>query len=666
MGKSLEEISNFIRDKIGTIYGRASVSSFSMKVEPGKNIQKGQFLLVIGQNRKILARVVDIETRMSETIGKCEILGEIQGDILVQPIHPVRAGFEVYNPNGEFLSRIITRTTAENGLYIGKILTHPDFVPVYYNMKDLRVHVFVSATTGGGKSYTLSVIIEELLKKIKQTKDLSIIVFDVHDEYSGFVDENHNPKQIAGLREFGLEPQGFEDQVLIFDWENNPPYLSPVFSPDRLMFIFSMKELRLAFQLRQLMGKSESMNIDDLIRLVEISELHFQTKQALLTRMISLRDSGFLADDYIQPEEFSIPGKITIFRLIGTPMGDLGIRFFVADIVRQVFEARKIGRIKHNVLLIVDEAHLFAPAKGKDDPVKEILIRVAREGRKLGVWLILATQTPRDLSNEIIMNCSTIIALRMQRSDISRLAKLFGISSALVEVLTKTQPGECFIKAPSFTIPILVKIRPRQSSELKGEGVDVEKLMEKIRTIAIKTREYILKQRKKHRVEKKPQKRTKVQQPTLPSDTTITPQHAPPSNETKPVQIIPLRTQQTSTIRQQIQSRSPPHRLRSTEAKIYFVATIFADQINSYGSSIKDFIFELLAYEKMNLEDALNKIGEDLLDSLILDGIIRIENNIVKLNLDKKLREVIGRKISDKHIRLAKLKLRDLLEQSFE
>ena len=315
----MTDIQNIVRDKVGTIFGRAGVTQFSMRVEQGKSIQKGQFLLVMGDGRILLSRVIDIETRVTETIGFCEILGECEDSKLKQCNRPVRAGYEIYNPSGEFLSRLVTRTTREEGLYIGKILTHPDFVPVYYRPKDLRVHVLVSATTGGGKSYTLSVFIEELIKKMRKKKNFAIIIFDVHDEYSGLAVPNQHDKQVEALKEYNLEPQGFEDDVLIFDWENNPPYLSPIFSPDRLMFIFSMKELRLALQLKQLMGEKSQMHIDDLYRLVEISDLHFQTKQALLTRIGSLRASGFLSYNYIKPSEYCQPGKVTIFRLIGTP-----------------------------------------------------------------------------------------------------------------------------------------------------------------------------------------------------------------------------------------------------------------------------------------------------------------------------------------------------------
>lgn len=662
---NIEEI---VRDHIGTIFGRAGVARFSFSVKQDKSVQKGQFLLAIGDNRVILARVIDIETRMQETICHCEILGECIDTRLKQCRIPVRAGYEIYNPSGEFLSKLITRTTKEEGLYIGKILAHPDFVPVYYNPKDLRVHVFVSATTGGGKSYTLAVFIEELIKHMRKKKDLSIIIFDVHDEYSGLIAPNMHEKQVKALEEYGLKPTGFEDDILIFDWENNPPYLSPIFSPDRLMFVFSMKDIRYALQLKQLMGEKKQMHIDDIYRLVEISDLHPQTKQALLTRIGSLRASGFLSHRYIKAEDFCKPGKVTIFRLIGTPLGDLGIRFFVADITREVFEAKKIGKIKHNVILVVDEAHLFAPAKGRDDPVKEILVRVAREGRKMGVWLILATQSPRDLSDVIIINCSTIIALKMQKHDISKLSQIFGLPKKLVEVLTSVSPGESFIKAPSFSMPIMVRIRPRQSSELKAEYVDISKIMEKVVEISKKTRKLVSQKPTTVPKEIPSVPKPPPQQPPQPP----TPQQQPITRTQiqQPQRPIPQRepVRTSSVVRVHNISRVVPQQervRRSPPAErsnvVDLAVSILADQIKAHDYVALELIRMILEYDSVDIVDALQYVSEDIIDVLIAEDILRLEDSKLVLNLDKKIEEFTGRRITDTRLALAKKKLKMLL-----
>lgn len=657
-------LENIIRDKVGDVFGKAGVEAFTIRVYEGKNVQKGQFLVAIGDNRILLARVVDLETSMHETLAECEVLGEIEDSQLTQNTKPVRAGFEVYNPTGEFLSKIITRTTKEEGLFIGSILTHPDFVPVYYNPKDLRVHVLVSATTGGGKSYTLSVFIEELIKKTVADQKIptSILIFDVHDEYSGLIVPNMNKKQVDALKDFNLEPMGFADFVLTFDWENNPPHLSPYLTPDRLMFIFSLKELRLAFQLKQLMGERTEMHIDDLFHLISISDMHPQTRQALISRISSLRDSGFLSDRYITPKEFCIPGKVTIFRLVGTPLGDLGIRFFVADVVRQVFEAKKRGELQQNVILVVDEAHLFAPAKGTNDPVREILIRVAREGRKMGVWLILATQSPRDLSDEIIINCSTIIALRMQKSDVTRLTQLFGIHKSLAETLTRTRPGECFIKAPSFTIPVMVRIRPRQSSEIKGEGVDVEALREKIRRISLETKEFILNLRK--RVETKKEKLEYVQkqkEAAIPTEISVAekPEHVIAGTPPSPPEVT-ARTTSTPT-RPSIQKQHATQ--KSAEESLEYAVSSFANQIKAHGREILNLIHALIANDKIPIEEALHYVSEELISSLIANKVIRIENSHIKLNLDRKLEEALDKTPSVTQLLTAKKRLKQLLEK---
>ena len=67
--------------------------------------------------------------------------------------------------------------------------------------------------------------------------------------------------------------------------------------------------------------------------------------------------------------------------------------------------------------IVVDEAHNFAPAI-TDDPqrrrVTERLIQIASEGRKYGLYLILATQRPTKLHPDLVSECENFCVLRVQ------------------------------------------------------------------------------------------------------------------------------------------------------------------------------------------------------------------------------------------------------------
>jgi DNA helicase HerA-like ATPase len=70
-------------------------------------------------------------------------------------------------------------------------------------------------------------------------------------------------------------------------------------------------------------------------------------------------------------------------------------------------------------MVACDEAHRYIPKDGTTGFEKTRLSigRIAKEGRKYGVSLCLVTQHPSELSETILSQCSTVIALRMPNRD---------------------------------------------------------------------------------------------------------------------------------------------------------------------------------------------------------------------------------------------------------
>lgn len=67
------------------------------------------------------------------------------------------------------------------------------------------------------------------------------------------------------------------------------------------------------------------------------------------------------------------------------------------------------------LLFVCEEAHRYAPADRTIGfgPTRRALSRIAKEGRKYGVFLGLVTQRPAELDPTIISQCSTLFAMRM-------------------------------------------------------------------------------------------------------------------------------------------------------------------------------------------------------------------------------------------------------------
>lgn len=106
------------------------------------------------------------------------------------------------------------------------------------------------------------------------------------------------------------------------------------------------------------------------------------------------------------------------------------------------------------VLIVLEEAHRYL---GEDAaPIaREAANKIAREGRKYGVGLMLVTQRPSDLPDTALAQCGTIIALRLSNSaDQGKIRTALPDSVAgLAETLPSLRTGEAIISGESLVLP---------------------------------------------------------------------------------------------------------------------------------------------------------------------------------------------------------------------
>jgi hypothetical protein len=77
------------------------------------------------------------------------------------------------------------------------------------------------------------------------------------------------------------------------------------------------------------------------------------------------------------------------------------------------------------LLIVCEEAHNYANADRTIGfrPAREAVSRIAKEGRKYGVFLGLVTQRPAQLDRTLISQCSTVFAMRMANEDDQRIVQ---------------------------------------------------------------------------------------------------------------------------------------------------------------------------------------------------------------------------------------------------
>lgn len=119
-----------------------------------------------------------------------------------------------------------------------------------------------------------------------------------------------------------------------------------------------------------------------------------------------------------------------------------------------------IGRPRP-VLIVLEEAHRYlgqqAVAMAKDSAN-----RIAREGRKYGVGLMLVTQRPSELPDTALAQCGTLIALRLSNSaDQAKIrAALPDSVAGLAAVLPSLRTGEAIVTGESLNLPARTLIDP--------------------------------------------------------------------------------------------------------------------------------------------------------------------------------------------------------------
>ncbi len=127
------------------------------------------------------------------------------------------------------------------------------------------------------------------------------------------------------------------------------------------------------------------------------------------------------------------------------------------------------------VLVVVDEAHNVCPRE-PTEPVTalaaEYAARIATEGRKFGLYLLVSTQRPQRVNELVLSQCDNLVLMRMNSTgDLAYIADELSVAPApLVERATSFRIGEALVAGKFASHPALVRFGPRIAAE---GGADV-------------------------------------------------------------------------------------------------------------------------------------------------------------------------------------------------
>lgn len=161
--------------------------------------------------------------------------------------------------------------------------------------------------------------------------------------------------------------------------------------------------------------------------------------------------------------------NVTIIDLSAIPFEVLSI---VVSLLSRIifdfsFHYSKIKQLNDEVndvpfLLVCEEAHNYIPKDNSSEyyASKRSIERIAKEGRKYGLSLMVVSQRPSEVSETIFSQCNNFIVLKLTNAnDQNYIKKLLpNNESTLTNYLPMLSTGECLVVGDSCPLPGLIKL----------------------------------------------------------------------------------------------------------------------------------------------------------------------------------------------------------------
>lgn len=411
----------------------------------------------------------------------------------------------------EFMRVISECGNGEDSLELGSYKLNENARAYVDGNKLFQRHAALLGSTGSGKSWTVASVLE----RSSRLPSSNLVVFDLHGEYKELsyakqlripgpdevdVDDDSllflpywllNSEEIQSLFVDRSEFSAHNQVVVVQDaiTEQKKAFLQENDRTD-LLQSFTL-DSPIPYSLNNVIGKLKYLNEEKVEGSRGPKNGPFNGEfSRLLVRMASRlndRRYGFLfnsPDKYNQYDSLSmIAEKLMEFGEQKQSIKVIDFSEVPADILPVIIGlvARIIYQVqfwtdpknRRPVAFVCDEAHLYLPRK-EGNPVErravEAFEKIAKEGRKYGVALMIVSQRPSDVSATILSQCNNIISLRLTNADDqATVRKLLPESlESLLEALPIMDVGEAMVVGDSVLLPSRIKIDPPTEKPLSA------------------------------------------------------------------------------------------------------------------------------------------------------------------------------------------------------
>jgi len=386
------------------------------------------------------------------------------------------------------------------GHHVGSVNT-----PCFADMNELLgKHTAILGSTGSGKSGTVAAVLHSILDKRLQSGfekwNPRIIVLDPHNEYStAFSGTNLSTDNgtlrlpywllsfqetialLIGKTEFAATSQtNIIKQALLTARKEGAIILGlddskiTVDSP----IPYKLASLRVSIETDRPSQASKQDSHNSILQKLEVLQ-----GDARLNFLMTEWDGTNI--DPISPVFSQILGsgnQPRIIDLSGVPNEVAGIASSV--IARTIFSMKvwqtPAEREMDPVLLVCEEAHRYVPNRGEAqyEAAQEAIRRIAKEGRKYGIGLLLVSQRPSEVEATVLSQCNSWIVLRITNdADREHVKSILPDSlSGLTKLLSGLKRQEAVFVGQAAIVPSRIMIRKLETNQLpQSHDIDYEK-----------------------------------------------------------------------------------------------------------------------------------------------------------------------------------------------
>jgi len=308
-----------------------------------------------------------------------------------------------------------------------------------------RPHVIlVTGKRGSGKSYSISVMAEEMIKLDKDIKkNLSFLFFDTMGIF--WTMKYPNTRQEDILDKWGLKPEKFNVKIFTpkgFFQEykekgisdNSFSIKTSELSSDDWIQVFNINPVdEEGIIIVKIISeiKNYDYSIQDIITKIRNSKAEQKIKDSLENKFSAAEKWGLFDEDGTKINDLVKPGEVSIVDIscYTDTSSNWNVKALVIGLIsrrllnerinlRKYEELNEINKIvveKENmplVWILIDEAHNFLMKEGKT-PATDALVQLLREGRQPGISLVLATQQPGEIHKDVLTQSDIVISHRL-------------------------------------------------------------------------------------------------------------------------------------------------------------------------------------------------------------------------------------------------------------